>query len=281
MTFKMTLLWADGLLITNLWRLLNQFYLYFYSNSFSRYWSFWVCHLVSREYKAGDVSSSRQSLTEPLTLSVCVCGVPTCMSVSGCQSHWQECSSSRRDKTIRSDNVTELSRSLWLHRIVRLVKLRPPLWPFSKAPTRHASPSLPKSVPPLPTLSLPLIVANLLGSLSACLSVCWAAPGLKRPASFIKRKQAGEITRDAGIWGQLICWQRHRGSPGASTENKPGIYIVWGCFTKQDSSTVVTGESWFFAAPLNCQLNIDGTRQTTFSLLRRGERKGYNTWAIQ
>ncbi len=130
-----------------------------------------------------------------------------------------------------------------------------------------------------------------------CLSVRQPASGLRRPASFIKRKQAGEITRDAGIWRQLICWQHRWGSLGASTENKPEIYIDWWCLAEQDSSAVVTGESQegnlkktyktpplFFAASLNCKLNTDGTRQTTFSLFKRGNRRaetGYDTVAIE
>lgn len=46
-------------------------------------------------------------------------------------------------------------------------------------------------------------------------SVCCPASGLRRPASFIKRKQAGEVSGDVG-WGQLSCWQPHWGSKGGS-----------------------------------------------------------------
>lgn len=158
--------------------------------------------------------------------------------LTGCQSYWHECSSSHSEEKIKSDNVTELSRSRGLHHTAGFAVLWPLLRPFP-APSQHV------------TLSAQFVSHRTASTcyccprawLLVCLSVCQPASGLRRPASFIKRKQAGEITRDAGIWGQLICWQRHWGSQGSSAENKPEIYIVWGFLSEQDSSPVVIGES--------------------------------------
>lgn len=137
------------------------------------------------------------------------------------------------------------------------------------------------TTPSLTTPSLPAIAAPLLGSSSVLLSASSPASGLRRPASFIKRKQAGEITRYAGIWGQLICWQRHWGCQGASTEHKPEIYIVWGCLIDRDSSTVLTGGGLFFAAPLTLQTEKE-KRQTEATIHRwknrmKLNRKEYST----
>lgn len=103
--------------------------------------------------------------TRAMCVCVCECAHILHECVSGCHSVWQECSSSHRKERIKSDNVTDVSRRLWLHQTEGIVVL----WPFP-TPSTHLPLSL-LSHPDRLLPSLPVILAHLLGSLSVCFTV--------------------------------------------------------------------------------------------------------------
>lgn len=160
-------------------------------------------------------------LTKPMTISVCLC---VCPRASVCV--WLPVSLTRMQLLTQRRHNQKRQR----HGVVTFTGTAPNGGVCSTATSPSTFSSTHSTRLPLCPVCLPPHRLYLLCCPSArllvCLSVCQPASGLRRPASFIKRKQAGEITRDAGIWGQLICWQRHWGSQGSSTENKPDIYIV-------------------------------------------------------
>lgn len=194
----------------------------------SQLW-FWSCGLTFEKSQQQVMFASPSCLCswQPMTVCVCVCAPHAwmCLRLPVSLTRLQPLTQ-RGDNQKRQRLHVVTSTATTPRNGARSAATSPPT--FSPQHRLHTSPSLPSLSPT--TLSLPVIAAHLPASSSAGL-VCQPASGLRRPASFIKRKQAGGITRDAGIWGQLICWQHRWGSAGWSAENEPEIYRL-----RQESS---------------------------------------------
>lgn len=144
----------------------------------------------------------------PLCVCVClwVCVCPMCMAVSPAASLSDRNASPRvGGRGIGGDSVSELSRQLWLRRTLtdRAVS-------FDLFLTRALTRSPPPSARFVSRQTASTCHCCPPAWLRICRSVCQPASGLRREASFIKRKQAGD--EDMRTVNLLEMLQRLRGS---------------------------------------------------------------------